>query len=245
MSDKNIAIFIDSDNAPASKIEAIIEKLAELGSTSIKRAYGNWKKPALKSWEDKLHSNGIQAIQQFDLTKGKNASDIAMTIDMLDVMYTKSIDIFAIVTSDCDFTPLAMRIRSEGKMVIGFGESKAPEAFVNSCSKFINIDRICDNNKDSAVKSPGMNKMPSVQLKRDCKLISMIRAGIEVNQDDNGWAMMGKVGSYISNLSSITPENYGYRKISDVMKAIDLFENKSDEISNQPFIKDKNFQCIN
>jgi uncharacterized protein (TIGR00288 family) len=242
MNDKNIAIFIDSDNAPASKIEAIIEKLAELGSTSIKRAYGNWKKPALKSWEDKLHSNGIQSIQQFDLVKGKNASDIAIAIDMMDVLYTKdNIDIFAIVTSDCDFTPLAMRIRSEGKMVIGFGETKTPEPFVNSCSKFINIDRILEKSKDFQVKSQSMDRMTPAQLKQDSKLLAMIRSGIEAHKEDDGWAMMSKVGSYISNLSSITPENYGYRKLGDIIKAIDLFECKSDETNNQPFIRDKNY----
>ena len=234
MSDKTVALFIDSDNAPATKISAILEKLAELGSTSIKRAYGNWQKAGLKSWEEQLHPHGIQPIQQFDLTKGKNASDIAMTIDMMDVLYGKNVDIFAIMTSDCDFTPLATRIRAEGKTVIGFGESKAPEAFINSCSKFVNIDRL-NGSQESDEK---IEKASAKQLKCDSKLISMIRNGIDAYRNDEGWAEMSKVCSYISNLSSITPENYGFSKISDVVKAIDLFKFTKNE-NNHWLLKDE------
>lgn len=235
MSNKNVAIFIDSDNARADKFDCVTEILAELGSTSIKRAYGNWQKENLKSWESKLHPYGIQPIQQFDLTKGKNASDIAMTIDMMDILHSKDVDIFAIMTSDCDFTPLATRIRAEGKMVIGFGESKAPEAFINSCSKFVNVEKIKSDKFNQ--ESEKIEKVDSASLKQDSKLINMIRSGIEVYKEDNNWALMSKVGSYISNLSSITPENYGYKKLSDIIRNIDLFEFERDK-NNQWLIRD-------
>jgi uncharacterized LabA/DUF88 family protein len=137
---ENIALFIDADNAPAAKIDIILSELARYGVVNIRKAYGKWKNPCIKSWEDVLHEYAIQPIQKFDLTKGKNATDIALVIDVTDILYTKDVDPICLVSSDCDFTPLVTRPLADGKFVIGFGERKAPMAFVNSCSKFLFLD---------------------------------------------------------------------------------------------------------
>lgn len=238
-----IGLFIDSDNAPSKKIETIISTLGEMGHITIKRAYGNWTKSQLKGWEEKLHEHGIKPIQQFDLIKGKNASDIALCIDAMDIMWSKQVDVFAIVTSDCDFTPLAMRLQAEGKVVIGFGDSKAPAPFVNSCTKFVFLDRLVEKD-DQEQNSKGdctterMVKMSPEAIKCDSKFINLVRNAIERYEDDDGWAMLSKVGSHISNVSSVTPENYGHRKLSEVIKSVDLFEVKVNDENNQPYVRD-------
>ncbi len=137
-----VALLIDADNSPASKIDLILNELSTFGETSIRRAYGNWKKAELKGWEDILHEHAIRPIQQFDYSKGKNASDIAMVIDALDLLYTDSPDAFGIVSSDADFTPLVMHLRAKGAAVYGFGARKTPEPFVNACSRFLFLDKL-------------------------------------------------------------------------------------------------------
>ncbi|MCL6415517.1 NYN domain-containing protein [Aestuariirhabdus sp. Z084] len=210
-----IAVFIDADNAPASKMESILSEVAKYGVVSIRRAYGNWKKPALKSWEDILHDYAIQPIQQFDITKGKNAADIALVIDVMDVLYTKQVEVICLVSSDCDYTPLVTRIVSDGKLVIGFGERKAPTPFVNACSKFLYLD-------DPETINEAVND--TVPIKSDTKLMNLLRQAIEANEDDDGWASLGPVGSHISNQTSFDQRNYGFSKLSDLFRAIDLFE---------------------
>ena len=234
---QKIAMFIDADNAPAKKIEKIITELAKYGVVSIRKAYGNWKSSSLKGWEENLHEYAIQPIQQFDLIKGKNATDMAMTIDAMDILYTKNIDAFCIVSSDCDFTPLVMRILSEGKIVYGFGERKAPDPFVNACSRFLYVDEEKpvkvknDKNKSDKDKSDSEKVTPSKKvsakgLKGNTKLINLLRAAIDTEQDDDDWASVARVGSIISNQASIDARNYGYKKLGDLIKAIDLFETK-------------------
>jgi uncharacterized protein (TIGR00288 family) len=234
---QKIAMFIDADNAPAKKIEKIITELANYGVVSIRKAYGNWKSPSLKGWEDNLHEYAIQPIQQFDLTKGKNATDMAMIIDAMDILYTKNIDAFCIVSSDCDFTPLVMRILSEGKIVYGFGERKAPDPFVNACSRFLYVDEakpvkvVNDKEKSDKAKSESEKITPSKKisgkgLKGNTKLINLLRAAIDSDGDDDDWASVARIGSIISNQASIDARNYGYKKLGDLIKAIDLFETK-------------------
>lgn len=138
----NVALFIDADNAPSSRIVDVLEELKKTGKLTICKAYGNWRSPYLDEWRNILHDHAIQPVQQFDLTKGKNSTDIAMTIDAMDVMYTKSVDVFCIMSSDCDFTPLAMRLRAEGKEVIGFGEKKTRKAFMRACSRFVILKEV-------------------------------------------------------------------------------------------------------
>ncbi|VEP13303.1 hypothetical protein H1P_1930004 [Hyella patelloides LEGE 07179] len=144
-SESKIALLIDADNAPASKIEAIVSEIAKYGVANIRKAYGNWKSPGLKAWEECLHEYAIRPVQQFDYTKGKNATDAAMIIDAMDLLYTQQLDAFAIVSSDCDFTPLVMRILTNGLKVYGFGEKKTPLPFVYACSTF---------NRDLLIFSP-------------------------------------------------------------------------------------------
>jgi uncharacterized protein (TIGR00288 family) len=247
-SKEKIALFIDADNAPAAKIDEIVSDLARYGAVTIKRAYGNWKKDAIKPWEDCLHTHAIQPIQQFDLIKGKNATDIALTIDAMDVLYTKDVDIFALASSDCDFTPLVTRILSEGKTVLGYGERKASDVFVNSCSRFLflepntpsssndsvmNGDEPANSNAASAING---NKPKS--LNRDTKLVNILRDAIESSEDSDGWCYLGKIGTYISNISSFDPRNYGYKKLSDLVKDISLFETKYGPNNSQLFVRD-------
>ena len=214
---QKIALFIDADNAPAKKFEDVLSEVAKYGVVTIRKAYGNWKSATLKGWEDLLHEYAIQPIQQYDLTKGKNASDIALVIDAMDVMYTKQIDVMCFVTSDCDFTPLVTRALAEGKVVLGFGERKTPPAFVNACSKFLYLDE---------EKSEGKTSAKPKNLKSNTKLVNLLRKAIEATEDDDGWAALGPVGAHISNTTSFDTRNYGFKNLSSLLKAIDLFELK-------------------
>lgn len=216
----SIAVFIDADNAPAVKFPEVLTALAEYGTVNIRRAYGNWKNPQLAPWESLLHEFAIQPIQQFDLTKGKNASDMALLIDVMDTLYTKPIDVFCLVSSDCDFTPLVMRLVNDGKYVIGFGERKTPTALVNSCSRFLYLDEQKQDTKPDAES----NRHRS--LNQDTKLILLLRKAIETVEEDQGWARLGPVGTHISNHASFDQRNYGFKKLSDLFAAIDLFEIK-------------------
>ena len=182
---QKIALFIDADNAPARKFEEVLSEVAKYGVVTIRKAYGNWKNPSLKPWEDLLHEYAIQPIQQYDLTKGKNASDIALVIDAMDVMYTKNIDVMCFVSSDCDFTPMVTRALAEGKVVLGFGERKAPSPFVNACSKFLFLDE--ESRQNGAVQIKSKN------IKSDTKLINLLRQAIESTAEDDGWAALGSV----------------------------------------------------
>src|SRR5574338_997599 len=142
VSDTRIALLIDADNSPAAKIDLILSEIAKYGVANIRRAYGNWKSSSLKSWEAVLHEYAIRPIQQFDYSKGKNASDIALIIDAMDLLYTQKLDAFCLASSDSDFTPLVMRIRANGLKVLGFGEKKTPEPFVNACSRFLYLENL-------------------------------------------------------------------------------------------------------
>jgi len=227
---QKIALFIDADNAPASKFESVLSEVAKYGVVTIRKAYGNWKNPSLKPWEDLLNEYAIQPIQQYDLTKGKNASDIALVIDAMDIMYTKNIDVMCFVSSDCDFTPLVTRVLAEGKVVLGFGERKTPLPFVNACSKFLYLDRDIKNNNGKVEELKN--------IKSDTKLINLLRQAIEATEEDNGWAHLGAVGSHISNKTSFDTRNYGYKNLSSLFNAIDLFELKRGP-GNSFLVKDK------
>jgi len=215
---QKIALFIDADNAPASKFVDVLSEVAKYGVVTIRKAYGNWKSPSLKSWEELLHEYAIQPVQQYDLTKGKNASDIALVIDAMDVMYTKDIDVMCFISSDCDFTPMVTRALAEGKMVLGFGERKTPSPFVNACSKFLFLDQ------PEAVESASSAKPKNI--KSDTKLINLLRQAIEATEDEDGWAALGPVGANISNRTSFDCRNYGYKNLSSLFKEVDLFELK-------------------
>jgi uncharacterized protein (TIGR00288 family) len=217
----NIALFIDADNAPASKIEFIIAELATIGRINIRRAYGNWKKSSLSGWEKILPEHAIQPIQQFDIVKGKNATDMALLIDAMDMLYTKDIDTFCLVSSDCDFTPLVLRLRAEGKKVIGFGRKSTPDPFVNACSRFIYLDE-----EKPEINKSEQKELSVQQLKQNTKLMDTLRHAIKATCDDDGWAGFGPIGSYIANKSPFDHRTFGFKKLSDLFAAIDLFEIK-------------------
>jgi uncharacterized LabA/DUF88 family protein len=223
-SESKIALLIDADNAPASKIDAILSEIAKYGVANIRKAYGNWKNPALKGWEDCLHEYAIHPMQQFDYTKGKNATDAALIIDAMDLLYTQKLDAFAIVSSDCDFTPLVMRILTNGLKVYGFGEKKTPLPFVYACSTFLYLETIDQSVDSETSKVAASVKRTGKELKQDTKLINLLRGAVSSTQDDDGWSSLAVIGAHIANQASFDPRNYGYAKLSGVFEAIDLFE---------------------
>lgn len=229
----SIALLIDADNSPAAKIDFILSELAGHGVVNIRRAYGNWKKPALGGWEKVLHQNSIQPIQLFDLVKGKNATDIALVIDALDILYTKEVTTFCLVSSDCDFTPLIQRLRADGKQVIGFGGKNTPEPFINSCSQFLYLDE----KPEAASKSPTKEGGPKVEspnsLKGNSKLMNTLRTAVKDSADEEGWALLGNVANRLANSGSMNHRTFGFKKLSDLFAAIDLFElRKGDKAEN-------------
>jgi len=237
--ENRIALLIDADNCPASKIDVILDELAKYGVVNIRRAYGNWKSMGLKSWEAVLHEYAIQPVQQFAYTKGKNATDSAMIIDAMDLLYTQRLDGFCLASSDSDFTPLVMRIRANGLKVYGFGEKKTPMPFVNACSRFLYLENLgvpADDDKKSEEEAPDTRKSAK-DMKQDTKLVALLRAAVDAAADDDGWAALGSVGSHISNQASFDPRNYGYKKLSDLVKEIGLFEQK--KVNTHVYLRDK------
>ena len=224
-----IALLIDADNSPAVKIDLILNELSTFGETSIRRAYGNWKKQELRGWEEVLHEHAIRPMQQFDYSKGKNASDMAMVIDALDILYSDRPEAFGIVSSDADFTPLVMYLRAKGTAVYGFGAQKTPEPFVNACSRFLFLDKLAapaaggsaDADADAAAAPL---RVPTAKLKQDTKLVTLLRNAVEAAQGENGWARVGAVGQQIGNQASFDSRNYGYATLTKLLKATELFQ---------------------
>ncbi|WP_055074369.1 NYN domain-containing protein [Pseudanabaena sp. 'Roaring Creek'] len=236
-SESKIALLIDADNAPASKIDAIISEIAKYGVANIRKAYGNWKNPLLKAWEDNLHEFAIRPIQQFDYTKGKNATDAALIIDAMDLLYTQNLDAFAIVSSDCDFTPLVMRILTNGLKVYGFGEKKTPLPFVYACSTFLYLENLGQNIDFEISKEVENGKKTTKELKQDTKLTNLLRLAVVSTQQDDGWSSLGVIGAHIANQASFDPRNYGYTKLSTLFEAVDLFE--IERRNNIIYVRDK------
>jgi len=234
-----IALLIDADNAPSGRIEFILSELSTLGMCDVRRAYGNWKKDALLGWESKLHDHAIRPMQQYDLTKKKNATDMAMVVDALELLYVDRLDAFALVSSDCDFTPLVMHLRSKGAAVFGFGERKAPKPFVNACSRFLFVDQEPEEAADSPAAKPATPlRVPPNELKQDTALISLLRNVIKAAADEDGWARIGELGHQIRNQSSKHFLNYGYGSWTKLLKVIDLFELR-DEGKNTVAVRDR------
>jgi uncharacterized protein (TIGR00288 family) len=251
-----VALLIDADNSPASKIDLILNELSTFGETNIRRAYGNWKKSELRGWEEALHEHAIRPMQQFDYTKGKNASDMAMVIDALELLYTDRPDAFGIVSSDADFTPLVMHLRAKGAAVYGFGAQKTPEPFVNACSRFLYLDKLRpiasgevaaagsgDQREDvdatDTVSSVPLRATPA-QLKQDARLVMLLRNAVQAAADDNGWARVGAVGTQIANQASFDHRNYGYATLTKLLAATQLFD-MADEGKSTVSVRDKRF----
>lgn len=237
-----IALLIDADNAPASKIDVILAELARHGIANVRRAYGNWKSTNLQRWESALHPNAIQPMQQFALSTGKNASDMAMVVDAMDLLHSGRFDAFAIVSSDADFTPLVMRLRAQNMRVFGFGEGKTPLPFVKACSIFLFLEQLGTPDDDdgssgsSEVARPAKPKTTK-ELRQDSELLRLLRGAVSAATGDDGWSFLAVVGSHISNQASFDPRNYGYPNLSSLVEAIDLFELRRE--GQRVFVREK------
>lgn len=237
-----LAVLIDADNAQPSIIEGLLAEIAKYGTANVKRIYGDWTSTKLRGWKEHLLQHSIQPIQQFGYTTGKNATDSAMIIDAMDLLYTNQFDGFCIVSSDSDFTKLAARIRESGLLVYGFGEQKTPEPFVAACDKFIYTEVL--RSEETTEEGSSFHRMSTNELKQDTKLVNLTRNAVEASSDESGWAHLGQVGSYIAKQSpEFDPRNYGYRKLGELVEAIQLFEieerSTGEGQSKAIYVKDK------
>ncbi|MDR1074364.1 MAG: NYN domain-containing protein [Treponema sp.] len=219
-----LAVLIDADNAQSVSVEGLLDEVAKYGVASVKRIYGDWTSVYLRSWKDKLLEYAIQPIQQFSYTSGKNATDSAMIIDAMDLLYSEKLDGFCIVSSDSDFTRLAARLRESGKTVYGFGEKKTPRSFVAVCDKFIYTEILRAQQDDEDAKSEPIAKARK-EIKEDKKLLKLLGDAVDDIADESGWAYLGSVGQKINNRSSeFDPRNYGFKKLGDLFRAAPQFE---------------------
>ncbi len=247
-----IALLIDADNAPAEMIDEILTELSTFGVINTRRAYGNWTKPGLQGWQSKLLQYAIRPMQQFDYSKGKNATDMAMTVDAMELLYTDASNAYGIVSSDADFTPLVLHLRAKGAAVYGFGAEQTPKAFVNACSRFLYFDALVElgdgitSRHDrreqadalaAAAPQPGENSKTSAkpalpcglrvtthELQKDRQLLGMLHDAVKASQDETGWARVAAVGTHIGNKLSFDARNYGYSSLTKLMAATQAFE---------------------
>lgn len=219
-----LAVLIDADNISASRIGPVLLEIASFGTASVKRVYGDWTSTSLRTWKDAASAHVIQPIQQFANTTGKDATDSALIIDAMDLLYTGRFSGFCIVSSDSDFTRLASRIREDGLTVHGFGERKTPESFRNACDRFTYVDLIGNDPIDGPVASAAPRRRPRSELRADAKLVSALRASVESASVDTGWAHLSTVGSMLRKQQpDFDARDWGYTKLSDLVVATDLF----------------------
>jgi hypothetical protein len=223
--DLNLAVLIDGDNIPSAYVKEMMEEIAKYGNPTIKRIYGDWTNPRLGKWKNVLLENAITPIQQYGYTQGKNATDSAMIIDAMDILYTGKVNGFCIVSSDSDFTRLATRLREAGMQVFGIGERKTPNPFIVACDKFIYIEILKSQVEESI--DPGENKA-KVDAKVDKitpKELRFIANTIEDVADDDGWAFLGDVGSLLQKKQpNFDSRNYGFQKLTPLINSIPHFE---------------------
>lgn len=210
----NIALLIDADNASPDSLDAVLTVLAELGTVNIRRAYGNWQKPALKGWSAMTHRHAIEPQQQFDVTKGKSATDMKMIIDAMDLIYRGRVDGFGIMSSDSDFMPLAMRIRQDGLPVYGFGTAKTPESFRQACTRFIDVGAL--------TRAEDVPAAPKPQV--DADLIDLLGAAYKAaRRDERGFARLSEVGKLAGNRSSFDVRSYGFSRLPELIESLPNF----------------------
>jgi len=232
---QSLAVLIDADNAHPSIVEGLLAEVAKLGIASVKRIYGDWTTPNLGSWKQVLLEHSIQPIQQFRYTTGKNATDSAMIIDAMDLLYTGHFVGFCLVSSDSDFTRLAARIRESGRRVYGFGEEKTPRPFVSACDRFIYTEVF--TKKPSEDPEASLVPKAAKDLRGDTGLVNLLRGGIQAASDEAGWAPLSAVGNYVSRAANdFDPRTYGYAKLSGLIAAIGLFE--SERRDTHIYVKD-------
>ncbi|MGY2489760.1 NYN domain-containing protein [Cupriavidus sp. CP313] len=225
-----LAVLIDADNAAPAIVEGLLAEVAKYGVAAVKRIYGDWTRPNLAGWKERLLSHSIQPIQQFRYTVGKNATDSAMIIDAMDLLYTERFDGFCIVSSDSDFTRLASRIREQGLTVYGFGERKTPKPFVTACDKFIYSDVLrADADTEGAEGVDGAaaptRKRSTGELRQDSRLVRLLQNAAQAVSDEDGWLTLGSMGNHIAKQApEFDSRNYGYGKLSELVAATGLFE---------------------
>jgi uncharacterized LabA/DUF88 family protein len=222
--DIKIAVLIDADNVPSAQVKEMMEEIAKYGNPTIKRIYGDWTKPQLGKWKNVLLENAINPMQQYGYTSGKNATDSAMIIDAMDILYSERVNGFCIVSSDSDFTRLATRLREAGMLVIGMGEKKTPDPFIVACDKFIYLEILQKQGEEATDQN---NKsIPSPQVdKINPKLIRLIASTISDLGDDDGWAFLGDVGNLLQKKQpNFDARNYGFQKLTPLIKSINAFE---------------------
>ncbi len=221
--DLNLAVLIDGDNVPSKYVKEMLEEIAKYGNPSIKRIYGDWTKPSLVKWKDVLLKNAITPIQQYGYTTGKNATDSAMIIDAMDILYSGKVNGFSLVSSDSDFTRLAIRLREAGMTVFGIGEKKTPDPFIVSCDKFIYLEILQKNDvgESSTRRKNDKGKVDTITP----RVIELILSTISDVEDEEGWAFLGEVGTLVQKKQpNFDPRNYGFRKLTPLVKSLDQIE---------------------
>ncbi|MBC7554449.1 MAG: NYN domain-containing protein, partial [Taibaiella sp.] len=230
-----LAVLIDAENVPSGNIKEMMEEIAKYGIPTFKRIYADWTKPQVNRWKTVLLEHAITPIQQFSYTQGKNASDSAMIIDAMDILYTGRVDGFCIISSDSDFTRLALRLREAGMKIIGMGEKKTPKPFIVACDKFIYIEILGDKKArpETEVRKPAVvgqvaePEMDAALLIRkvDAELIALLSSTVSDMADEAGWAFLGEVGNLVlKKKPDFDSRNYGYRKLAQLVKSTDAFE---------------------
>lgn len=218
-SDANIALLIDADNASPDHLDEVLLVLGELGTINIRRAYGNWSKASLKGWSNLTGTQSIIPVQQFDVVKGKSATDMRMTIDAMDLLFRGNVEGFGIMSSDSDFLPLAQRIREEGLPVYGFGTTKTPISFRQACTRFFDVAAL-DLEEEGLEQSP----VPEGQAPIDAELLKVLGAAFKASKrDEEGWAALSELGQRAKAVSSFAVRNYGYTRLSDLIRAVPNF----------------------
>ena len=239
-SNSRIALLIDADNVSHTNIAAMLAELSKYGTANIRRAYGDWGSGGLKGWKAKLHEFAIRPIQQFSYSTGKNATDIALVIDAMELLYTQKLDAFCIASSDADFTPLVMQLKANGHDVYGFGARKTPEPFVNACSTFLYLEGLDEVGEeqpsvesvakpvsktkakaDAGKVAKAVTKKP---LAQDAKLMTLLRGAVQASARDDGWAPMAAAGNAVKRQAPIDPRNYGVKNFPKLFEATGLFE---------------------
>ena len=217
----NMAVLIDGDNIPSAYVKEMMEEITKYGNPSIKRIYGDWTRPGLNKWKNLLLENAITPIQQYGYTTGKNATDSAMIIDAMDILYSNKVDGFCLVSSDSDFTRLATRLKEAGMQVIGIGEKKTPNPFIVACDRFIYIEIL---KKKSAEKVESKDSSELIVDKITKKEIQLIATTINDLSDEDGWAFLGDVGSLLQKKRpNFDSRNYGFDKLTPLIKSIGKF----------------------
>ncbi len=235
--DLKLAVLIDGDNIPSANIKDMMEEIAKYGNPTIKRIYGDWTKPNLSKWKNILLENAITPIQQYGYTTGKNATDSAMIIDAMDILYSGKVTGFCLVSSDSDFTRLATRLREAGMQVFGIGEKKTPEPFIVACDKFIYIEILKYRSEGSEAESTKSKSSSKNNIdKVTPKVIKLISSTISDLADDDGWAFLGDVGNLLQKKQpNFDSRNYGFQKLTPLIKSIKKFEIEQRESSKGRF----------